>query len=66
MLNTRLDMIRIVLDEDVPNVRCDRAPTCDSSAYVGNAIGREILHERSRENVNADLARVAGLRDSKR
>jgi hypothetical protein len=27
------------------------------SAYVGNAMGREIVYERSREDVKADLAR---------
>jgi hypothetical protein len=33
---------------------------------VGNAMGREIVCERRREVVKADLARTAGLRDYKR
>jgi len=37
--------------------------TRNGSAYVGNAMGREIVYERSREDVKADLARAAGFRD---
>jgi len=66
VLNKRLDVIQIVLGEGVHNVRCDLMPTRNASAYVGNAMGREIVYERSREDVKADLARAAGFRDYKR
>ena len=66
VLNKRLDVIQIVLGEGVHNVRCDLMPTRNGSAYVGNARGREIVYERSREQVKADLARAAGFRDFKR
>ena len=66
VLNKRLDMIQIVLGEGVHNVRCDLVPTRNGSAYVGSAMGREIVYERSREDVKADLARAAGFRDFKR
>ena len=66
VLNTRLDLIQIVLGEGVHSVRCDLTPTRNGSAYVGNAMGREIVYERSREEVKADLARAAGFRDFKR
>jgi hypothetical protein len=66
VLNKRLDNIQIVLGEGVHNVRCDLIPTRNSSAYVGSAMGREIVYERSREQVKADLARAAGFRDFKR
>src|SRR5436305_519385 len=66
VLNKRLDVIQIVLGEGVHNVRCDLIPTRNGSAYVGNAMGREIVYERSREDVKADLARAAGFRDFKR
>jgi len=56
----------VVLGEGVHNVRCDLTPTRNGSAYVGNAMGREIVYERSRESVKADLARTAGFRDFKR
>jgi hypothetical protein len=66
VLNKRLDVITVVLGEGVHNVRCDLMPTRNASAYVGNAMGREIVYERSREDVKADLARAAGFRDFKR
>ncbi len=66
VLTKRLDRIQIVLGEGVHNVRCDLVPTRNGSAYVGNAMGREIVYERSRESVKADLARAAGFRDFKR
>ena len=66
VLNKRLDNIQIVLGEGVHNVRCDLVPTRNGAAYVGNAMGREIVYERSRENVKADLVRAAGFRDFKR
>jgi hypothetical protein len=62
----RLDMIQVVLGEGVHSVRCNLTPTRNALAYVGNAMGREIVYERSREDVKADLARAAGFRDFKR
>jgi hypothetical protein len=62
----RLDVIQVVLGEGVHSVRCDLTPTRNGQAYVGNAMGREIVYERSREDVKADLARAAGFRDFKR
>ena len=66
VLSKRLDVIQVVLGEGVHNVRCDLMPTRNDLAYVGNARGREIVYERSREDVKADLARAAGFRDFKR
>jgi len=66
ILNKRLDVIQVVLGEGVHSVRCDLTPTRNSLAYVGNAMGREIVYERSRADGKADLARAAGFRDFKR
>jgi hypothetical protein len=66
ILSKHLDRIQVVLGEGVHSVRCDLVPTRNGSAYVGNAMGREIVYERSREEVKADLARAAGFRDFKR
>ena len=66
VLDKRLDVIQIVLGEGVHNVRCDLVPTRNGSAYVGNAKGREIVYERSREDVKADLAYAAGFHDHRR
>ncbi|MBK9116662.1 MAG: hypothetical protein IPM22_13825 [Betaproteobacteria bacterium] len=62
----RLDVIQVVLGEGVHSVRCDLTPTRNGMAYVGNAMGREIVYERSREQVKADLARAAGFREFRR
>jgi hypothetical protein len=63
VLDKRLDRIQIVLGEGVHSVRCDLTPSRSGMVYVGNAMGREIVYERSREDVKADLARAAGFRD---
>ena len=66
VLSKHAERIEVVLGEGVHNVRCELVPTRNGAAYVGNARGREIVYERSREAVKADLARIAGFRDFKR
>ena len=66
VLQKNLDRIQIVLGEGVHNVRCDLTPTRSGAAYVGNAMGREIVYERSRDDVKTDLVRAAGFHDFKR
>jgi hypothetical protein len=66
VFDKRLDVIQVVLGEGVHSVRCDLTPTRNGLAYVGSARGREIVYERTREQVKADLARAAGFRDFKR
>lgn len=63
VLNKRLDVITVVLGEGIHNVRCDLVLTRNGSAYVGKVGGREIVYERSREDVKGDLARAAGFGD---
>ena len=58
VLNKRADRIQIVLGEGVHSVRCDLTPTRNAQAYVGNAMGREIVYERPRATVQADIDRV--------
>jgi hypothetical protein len=66
VLNKRLDAIEVVLGEGIHSVRCTLTPTPKGTVYVGNAKGREIVYERSREEVKGDLARAAGFRDFQR
>ena len=66
VLSKRLEMIQVVLGEGVHSVRCNLTPNRNATAYVGSAMGREIVYERSRDEVKADLARAAGFRDFKR
>ena len=66
VLTKRLDSIEVVLGEGVHSVRCTLTSTRNGSAYAGSALGREIVYERSREDVKADLARAAGFREFRR
>ena len=58
VLNKRAERIEIVLGEGVHSVRCALTPTRNAQAYVGNALGREIVYERPRATVQADIDRV--------
>lgn len=63
VFSKRADRIEVVLGEGVHSVRCALTPTRNGLAYAGNALGREIVYERSREQVQADIDRLnPGLR----
>lgn len=66
VLNKQLERIEVVLGEGVHSVRCGLTPSRNGAVYVGSAMGREIVYERSREAVKTDLARSAGYREYKR
>ena len=57
VLSKRVDAIEIVLGEGIHSVRCRLTPTRTGAAYVGNAMGREFVYERGRDQVSADLER---------
>jgi len=61
VLSKRVEVIEIVLGEGVHNVRCRLVPTRNGMAYVGNAMGREIVYERARAQVASDLQRANAL-----
>ena len=54
VLTKRAQAIQIVLGEGVHSVKCDLVPTRNGNAYVGTAMGRELVYERSREQVQAE------------
>jgi hypothetical protein len=58
VLSKRVDVIEVVLGEGVHSVRCRLTPNRSGMAYVGNAMGREIVYERARGQVAADLERA--------
>lgn len=58
VLDKRAERIQIVLGEGINNVKCDLSPTRNGLGYAGSVMGRELLYERSREQVQADLDRV--------
>ena len=61
VFSKRVEAIEVVLGEGVHSVRCRLAPTRNGTAYVGNAMGREIVYERAREQVKADIERASAL-----
>lgn len=58
LLSKRVGCIQVVIGEGVHNVRCELTPTRNGLAYAGSVMGREIIYERSREQVQADIDRV--------
>ena len=51
----RAEAIEVVVGEGTHSVRCTLTPTRNGFAYAGNAMGREIVYERSRAQVEAEL-----------
>jgi len=67
VFSKRPDKIEVVLGEGVHSVKCELILTVKGNAYVGSAMGREIVYERSREDVEADIAvENHDYRDSRR
>ncbi len=58
VLNKRVDRIQVVLGEGVHNVKCELTPTKNGSAYVGTVLGREIVYEHSKVQVQTDIDRL--------
>jgi len=58
VLNKRPEHISVVLGQGVHSVKCELTPTRNALAYAGNAMGRELVYERSVEQVKADLDRL--------
>jgi hypothetical protein len=67
VLNKRADHIEVVIGQGEHSVKCQLTPTRNGRAYVGNVMGREIIYERSRDQVQADIDRLnPTLRQSSR
>ena len=58
VLNKRATHIEVVLGEGIHSMRCTLAPTRNEMAYVGQIKGRELLYERSKAQVQADIDRL--------
>lgn len=55
VLNKRAEHIEVVLGEGIHSVKCQLTPTRNALAYAGNVMGREIVYERSRAQVQAEI-----------
>jgi hypothetical protein len=55
VFSKRPEAIEVVIGEGTHSVRCTLTPTRNGLAYAGSARGREIVYERSRAQVQAEL-----------
>jgi hypothetical protein len=58
VLNKRAESIEVVIGEGVHSMKCQLTPTRNAQAYAGRIMGREIVYERSRVEVQADIDRL--------
>jgi len=54
----RAEVIEVVIGEGIHNMKCALTPTRNALAYAGTVMGREIVYERSRVQVQADIDRL--------
>jgi len=67
VLSKRADRIEVVLGEGIHSVRCELTPTRLSKSYAGSVMGRELVYEHSREQVQADIEKLnPNVRHTKR
>lgn len=67
VFSQREDKIEVVLGEGIHSVKCELLPTANGVAYAGSVMGREVVYERSREQVKADVEQENhDYRDSRR
>jgi hypothetical protein len=57
VFSKRAELIEVVIGEGIHNVKCQLAPTRNAMGYAGRVMGREVVYERSRVQVQADLDR---------
>ena len=55
VFSKRVEAIEVVIGEGMHNMKCVLTPTRNGMAYAGSIMGREIVYERSRDKVKADL-----------
>jgi hypothetical protein len=58
VFSKRADVIEVVIGEGIHNVKCALTPTRNGLAYAGTVMGREIVYERSRDQVQADIEKL--------
>ena len=58
VLSKNANRIEVVIGEGVHSMRCALMPTRNEMAYVGKIMGREVVYERSKAQVQADIDRL--------
>jgi len=47
--------IEVMIGEGIHSAKCDLSPTANNLAYAGSVMGREIVYERSPQQVHDDI-----------
>jgi hypothetical protein len=55
VFSKRLEAIEVVVGEGMHSMKCVLTPTRNGLAYAGSIMGREIVYEKSRDRVKAEL-----------
>ena len=55
VFSKRVEAIEVVVGEGMHSMKCVLTPTRNGLAYAGSIMGRELVYERSRDKVKADL-----------
>jgi len=50
-----VDAIWVAIGEGIHNVKCKMVPTPNGTAYAGSVMGREIVYERSVDEIKKEL-----------
>ena len=58
VFSKRAEVIEVVIGEGTHSMKCALTPTRNGLAYAGSIMGREIVYERSRDQVQADIDRL--------
>jgi len=58
VFSRRPEVIEVVIGEGMQSMKCALTPTRNGLAYAGNVMGREIVYERSRAQVQADVEKL--------
>ena len=55
VFSKRVEAIEVVVGEGMHSMKCVLTPTRNGLAYAGSVMGRELVYERGRDKVKADL-----------
>ena len=59
VLRKRTEKIEVVIGQGQHSVTCELTPTRTGAAYAGSVMGREIVYERSRDEIKAEVEQAA-------
>ena len=58
LFSRRPEVVEVVIGEGMQSMKCVLTPTRNGLAYAGTIMGREIVYERSKAQVQADVEKL--------